>query len=602
MSDIIKLLPDSVANQIAAGEVVQRPASVVKELMENAIDADAERIQLIVKDAGRSLIQVIDNGKGMSATDARMSFERHATSKIRTTEDIFAIHTKGFRGEALASIAAVAQVEMKTRMEQDEVGHLLRIEGSDIKEQSVVATPVGTSIAVKNLFFNVPARRNFLKNNSVELKHIIDEFQRVALTHPEVAMSLHHNENELFNLPKSSYRQRIVAIFGSKFNDKLVPINEDTEVVRIEGFIVKPEFSKKKRGEQFFFVNNRFIKSQYLHYAVNEGFDNLIPHGYYPSYFIKLSIDPKHIDINIHPTKTEIKFDDEFAIFAILKSAVKHSLGQYNIAPSLDFELNPDLDVRIPKTTTKIPEPRISVNPNFNPFEVEKPSYQAKKSTEDFYASFQSQVNFPSDEQSFDKIETTEQQETLSLPKAESSTNILQIHQKYLICQDAHGIRIIDQYRAHQRVLFEQYLEQINQHHNLSQQLMFPINIPLTTHELHIIKECEEMLFQLGFDIEIHLENIEIKALPINLNADQVSAIIDDIVREDFTIDDLDQTEKMALKLARSTAIKGGQSLNFSEMNHLVASLYQTSNPNYSPDGKAIFMNISLDDIKKQLQ
>ena len=344
MSDIIQLLPDHVANQIAAGEVVQRPASVVKELLENAIDAGATSIKLLIKDAGKTLVQVIDNGKGMSNTDARLSFERHATSKIKDAQDLFNLNTKGFRGEALASIAAIAHVELKTKQENTELGSQIKIEGSRIISQEVIATSTGTSIAVKNLFFNIPARRNFLKSDTIETRHIIDEFQRVSLAHPAIAFLLHHNDNEVYNLKESNLRKRIVAIFGAKMNEKLVPINETTDLIAINGFVAKPEFSKKKRGEQFFFVNDRFIKNSYLNHAVVSAFEGLLEHGYHPSYFLYLTVPPSSIDINIHPTKTEIKFDNEKAIYAILRATVKHSLGQYNVAPVLDFNRDSTLD------------------------------------------------------------------------------------------------------------------------------------------------------------------------------------------------------------------------------------------------------------------
>ncbi|HET8838567.1 MAG TPA: DNA mismatch repair endonuclease MutL, partial [Flavobacteriaceae bacterium] len=336
--DIIQLLPDHVANQIAAGEVVQRPASVIKELLENAVDAGATTISLIVKEAGKTLVQVTDNGKGMSVTDARMSFERHATSKIRTAQDLFQLHTKGFRGEALASIAAISQVELKSRQEDDETGTLLKIEGSEVQAQEVCVCSKGTSISVKNLFYNIPARRNFLKSTAVELRHCIDEFQRVAMAHPNIAFSMYHNGTELFLLSPGNYRQRIVGIFGGKTNEKLVPVKEETDLLKISGFVGKPEFAKRTRGEQFFFVNDRFIKSQYLHHAVNSAFEGLLRDKAHPSYFLYLEVNPQSIDINIHPTKTEIKFDDEHSLYAILRSSVKHSLGQFSVAPVLDFE------------------------------------------------------------------------------------------------------------------------------------------------------------------------------------------------------------------------------------------------------------------------
>ncbi len=376
MADIIKLLPDHVANQIAAGEVVQRPASVVKELLENAIDAGATSIKLIIKDAGKVLIQVIDDGMGMSATDARLSFERHATSKIQKAEDLFNLNTKGFRGEALASIAAIAHVEMQTKPEQEEMATHLKIEGSEIKFQEVCVAPKGTSLSVKNLFFNIPARRNFLKSNQVELRHIIDEFHRVALAHPNIAFNFYNNGSELFNLSQTNQRQRIVHIFGSKTNEKLVPVNEETQVVQISGFINKPQFAKKSRGEQFFFVNNRFIKSPYLHHAVLSAFEGLIKSDAYPGYFLYLTVDPGSIDINIHPTKTEVKFDDEHTLYAILRSTIKHSLGQFNVVPPLDFEQDQNLETPYNYRDRGALQPKVSVDSGFNPFQGWAPEFR----------------------------------------------------------------------------------------------------------------------------------------------------------------------------------------------------------------------------------
>ena len=368
MSSIIQLLPDHVANQIAAGEVVQRPASVVKELLENAVDAKATDIKLIIKDAGKSLVQVIDNGLGMSVTDARMCFERHATSKIRLAEDLFSLHTKGFRGEALASIAAIAHVEMKTKQDQEELGTHIVIEGSKFVSQDVAVLPKGTSFSVKNLFFNIPARRNFLKSENIEYRHILDEFHRVAMAHANIHFTFYHNGSENFNLPQSNFRQRIVNIFAGKTNEKLVPLKEDTEIVKIQGFVSKPEFAKKNRGEQFFFVNDRFIKSGYLHHAVMSAYEGLLPQGAQPSYFIYLDVPPNTIDINIHPTKTEIKFDDESALYAILRSTIKHSLGQFNVAPILDFNRDSNLDTPYNFKNLEGNYPTIEVDDNYNPF------------------------------------------------------------------------------------------------------------------------------------------------------------------------------------------------------------------------------------------
>ena len=371
MSDIIQLLPDNVANQIAAGEVVQRPASVVKELMENSVDAGADHIKLIIKDAGRTLVQVIDNGSGMSQTDTRIAFERHTTSKIRTAEDLFNLHTNGFRGEALASIAAIGHVTLKTRKENEELGTQIQINGGKLISQEMITKPVGTSIEVRNLFYNIPVRRNFLKSNTVETRHIINAFQRVALTYPNISFSLIHNDNEIFNLPSGNLKKRIVNIFCKKIDEKLIPISEDTEILKIEGFVAKPEFAKKKRGEQFFFVNGRFIKNAYLHHALVSAFEGLLPNAYHPSYFLYLTVPPASIDINIHPTKTEIKFDNERDLYAIIRSTIKHSLGQFSVGPVLDFDKDPALETPYSYKDKDINSPKVSVDPGFNPFESE---------------------------------------------------------------------------------------------------------------------------------------------------------------------------------------------------------------------------------------
>jgi DNA mismatch repair protein MutL len=464
MSSIIQLLPDHVANQIAAGEVVQRPASVVKELLENAVDAKATDIKLIIKDAGKSLIQVIDNGLGMSVTDSRLCFERHATSKIRHAEDLFALHTKGFRGEALASIAAIAHVEMKTKQDQEELGTHIIIEGSKFISQEPAVLPKGTSFAVKNLFFNIPARRNFLKSETVEMRHIVDEFQRVALAHPNIYFTMYHNGSEHFNLPTSNFRQRIVGIFSGKTNEKLVPVQEETEIITIEGFVGKPEFSKKNKGEQFFFVNNRYIKSPYLHHAIMSAYEGLLKDGSQPTYFLYLSVPPHTIDINIHPTKTEIKFDNESALYAILRSAVKHSLGQFNVAPILDFDRDPNLDTPYDYKNTSANYPTIEVDSNFNPFSDEKPtkSVAFKTSALPSYKK-ESQPNWESlyvglkqDTEEVGGFYTENEEVTASLfdekESEQSVTKTYQIHKKYIVSPIKSGMIIVDQQRAHQRI------------------------------------------------------------------------------------------------------------------------------------------------------
>ena len=480
MSSIIQLLPDHVANQIAAGEVVQRPASVVKELLENAVDARATDIKLIIKDAGKALVQVIDNGLGMNVTDARLCFERHATSKIRQAEDLFSLHTKGFRGEALASIAAIAHVEMKTKQDQEELGTQIVVEGSKFMSQEVAVLPKGTSFAVKNLFFNIPARRNFLKSDTVEYRHIIDEFQRVALAHPNIYFTFYHNGSEMFNLPSASLRQRIVTIFSGKTNEKLVPVQEETEIVTIQGFVSKPEFAKKNRGEQFFFVNDRFIKSGYLHHAVMAAYDGILKDGAQPSYFLYLTVPPNTIDINIHPTKTEIKFDDEHALYAILRASIKHSLGQFNVAPVLDFDRDANLDTPYSYKDAKGETPTIQVDSTFNPFSDDKvnkhySSYKKPESTanwESLYVGLKQDSDVIASHADF-SFETDEVTGSLFNDEEveQAVHNSYQIHKKYIVSPIKSGMVIVDQQRAHQRVLYEQFLTNMTVHQASSQQL-----------------------------------------------------------------------------------------------------------------------------------
>ncbi|MFT4668831.1 MAG: DNA mismatch repair protein MutL, partial [Ulvibacter sp.] len=476
MADIIKLLPDHVANQIAAGEVVQRPASVVKELLENAIDAGASEITLVIKDAGKTLVQVIDNGLGMSTTDARLSFERHATSKIKSAEDLFCLHTKGFRGEALASIAAIAHVELKTKTEASEVGTKINIEGSQVVEQESVVSLKGTTISVKNLFYNIPARRNFLKSNTVETRHIIDEFHRVVLAHPQVSFTMLANGSDVFKLPGSNSRQRIVNVFGAKSNEKLVPVSEETEIIKISGFVLKPDFAKKSRGEQFFFVNNRFIKSPYLHHAVLSAFEGLIKEGMNPGYFLFLEVDPKSIDINIHPTKTEIKFDDEHALYAILRSTIKHSLGQFNIGPVLDFKREAGFDTPYDYNKKSAVAPIIDVDKAFNPFQKDgvqgniKFPYKREKETswESLYVGlkdgFGSVPRSSNDSANRVEMQFESDEVTGNLFEDDSEAagqTTFQLQNKYIISPIKSGLMIIHQHLAHQRVLYEELLKNI---------------------------------------------------------------------------------------------------------------------------------------------
>ncbi len=505
MSSIIQLLPDHVANQIAAGEVVQRPASVVKELLENAIDARATDIKLIVKDGGKTLVQVIDNGSGLGETDARLCFERHATSKIRIAEDLFDLHTKGFRGEALASIAAIAHVELKTKQDQEEVGVHLIIEGSKVISQEAVVTPKGTSFSVKNLFFNIPARRNFLKSDAVEMRHIIDEFHRVALAHPQIAFSMYSNGNEVFVLPSSNLRQRIVAVFGGKTNEKLVPIHEDTDIVNIYGFIGKPEFGKKNRGEQFFFVNDRFIKNGYLHHAVVNAYDGLLKEGTQPSYFIYLEVPPHTLDINIHPTKTEVKFDDEQSLYAFLRSTIKHSLGQFNIVPVLDFDKDATLDIPYEFKDKDTQTPTVIVRQDFNPFEnkeqepfkssYREPNYKnptQNSNWEALYACLKedfSAIEVAHNDPETDQVFGSLFQETTTDYEEEMSAKTYQIHRKYIVSPIKSGIIIINQQRAHERILYEEFLKKITLSKSITQKLLFPIEITFSQYEIALLQE-----------------------------------------------------------------------------------------------------------------
>ena len=507
MSDIIQLLPDHVANQIAAGEVVQRPASAVKELLENAVDAGSTKIDLIIKDAGKTLIQVVDNGCGMTETDARMSFERHATSKIKNADDLFAIKTKGFRGEALASMAAIAHVELKTKIVDIDLGSQIIIEGSEIISQEPVSCNNGTSLSIKNLFYNVPARRNFLKSNGVETRHIIDEFERVALTHPDIHFTMNHNGNEVFNLASSGLRQRVVNVLGKKYNDRLVPIEEYTNILNVTGYIVKPEFSKRTRGEQFFFVNNRFIKSTYLNHSVTSAFRELIAKDQFPSYFIYLEVEPNTIDINIHPTKTEIKFEDEKSIYAIIHSAVKNSLGKYNIAPSLDFTQETSFNVPPLKEGQTIVQPVIKVNPGFNPFETNKESsinsFKKKNISQqqltanlDFLDQNKSQNLKNAD---INSDNTGLERNWSGLVDAEKEVKTYQLHRKFILTQTGSGLLIINQQRAHQQILFEQFIFELNRNTAETQKLMFPKTIELKNTDFELIREVLNEIKHIGF-------------------------------------------------------------------------------------------------------
>ena len=623
MSSIIQLLPDHVANQIAAGEVVQRPASVVKELLENAVDAKATDIKLIIKDAGKSLIQVIDNGVGMSITDSRLCFERHATSKIRHAEDLFSLHTKGFRGEALASIAAIAHVEMKTKQEQEELGTHIIIEGSKFVSQEPSVLPKGTSFSVKNLFFNIPARRNFLKSDTVEQRYIVDEFQRVAMAHPNIHFTMYHNGSEMFNLPISNFRQRIVNIFSGKTNEKLVPAKEETEIVNLHGFIGKPEFSKKNRGEQFFFVNSRFIKSGYLHHAVMAAYDGLLKDGAQPSYFLYLDVPPHTIDINIHPTKTEIKFDDEHALYAILRSAIKHSLGQFNVAPILDFERDPNLDTPYQYQNKEAEYPSIQVDRQFNPFSDDtksiaeqiggKPSKsfvsfsnykkpETQSSWESLYVGLKqagqdiAEMTFENDAVTSSLFEENEIEQEVK--------RTYQIQKKYIVSPIKSGMVIINQKRAHERVLYEEFLTNMTVHQASSQQMLFPLQLYYSSAEIELIAELKSSLETTGFIFEtINEDNVLISGLPVNVSESEISIVLEELLsdlQDGIPDSSFSQNDTIAKSMAKSLAVKTGTYLTEKEQENLVHNLFGCKEPNVSPFQKPTFITMSVEDLDKK--
>ncbi|WP_396218178.1 DNA mismatch repair endonuclease MutL [Flavobacterium sp.] len=614
MSGIIQLLPDHVANQIAAGEVVQRPASVVKELIENAVDAKATEIKLIVKDAGKTLIQVIDNGLGMNVTDARLCFERHATSKIRHAEDLFALHTKGFRGEALASIAAVAHVELKTKQDQEELGIHIIIEGSKVITQDVAVLPKGTSFLVKNLFFNIPARRNFLKSDNIELKHIIDEFERVALAHPTISFTMISNGSEVFNLPSSNYRQRIVNIFGGKTNEKLVPVTEETEILKITGFVGKPEFAKKNRSEQFFLVNNRYIRSPFLHHAIMNAYDGLLRDNNQPSYFLFLEVPPHTIDINIHPTKTEVKFDDEQALYAILRATVKHSLGMFNVAPILDFERDANLDVPYDYKDKTLGTPTIQVDRSFNPFETENEtkkysgssvSYTKNKQAQPHWESLYTNLKQEASEVSVDAFETDLVASTLFDDKStESQTLLYQFNRKYIINSIKSGLLVIHQSRAHQRILYEQFLTNITIYQASSQQLLFPLEIQFSRDEMLYLKEIQPNLEGIGFAFEkMGLDVLIISGLPAQISESNVTEILHDLIynlQENVPEDSFSLSDSISKFMAKSVAIKSGKYLNTIELENIVNGLFACKDPNVSPFQKPIFITLTTEDLDKR--
>ena len=629
MSDIIRLLPDSVANQIAAGEVIQRPASVIKELVENAIDAGAGHIDVSVTDAGKTSIQVIDNGKGMSETDARLAFERHATSKIREASDLFALRTMGFRGEALASIAAVAEVELRTRQHGEELGTSILIAGSKVEKQEPVACPEGSNFIVRNLFFNVPARRKFLKSNQTELSNIISEFERIALVNPDVSFTFHHNGTEILNLPAIQLRQRIMGVFGKKLNQDLLSLDIDTTMVKIHGFIGKPETARKKGARQFFFVNGRYMRHPYFHKAVADAYEHLIPTGEQVSYFIYFEVDPANIDVNIHPTKTEIKFENEQAIWQILSAAVKETLGRFNAVPSIDFDTEgmPDIPAIDMADSFGGGVPTTSYDPSYNPFNqsssiVPPSSYSTagKKKTEwePFYQGLdrrerQSDDTIPAftDDTVFagkyqeaeETAEPTIYDEHPDAVITEKAAQHYQYKGTYILTSVKSGLMIIDQHRAHVRILYDKYMDQIQKHVGLSQRMLFPDMIHFSPSEVPVLEEIMDDLSSLGFELSpLGGGTYSINGVPADiegLNPEQlITNIVHSAIEKGCKVKEEVQSI-IALSMARASAIVAGQVLSNDEMNALVDGLFSAPAPNYTPDGKTVLALMNDDDIEK---
>ncbi len=601
---LIQRLPEHIANQIAAGEVIQRPASVVKELMENSIDASSTSVMVVIKDAGRTLIQVIDDGDGMQEEDASACFLRHATSKISSANDLFQLQTKGFRGEALASIAAIAHVQLKTKhKDQTETGILLNIEGNTIKNTEKTVCPKGSSFEVKNLFYNVPARRNFLKSDTVEFGHIREEFERIVLAHPEIRFSLHHNTQEIYNLQSSNLRKRVVDVLGKSNNERLVPLEEQTNIVKISGFIGKPETARKTRGEQFFFVNNRFFKDAYFHHAVIKAFEGLIPERTFPSYFIFFEIDPAKIDVNIHPTKTEIKFEEDRFIYSILLSSIKQSLGKYNIFPTMDFELETSFDIPSSLRKTDPVAPQIVVNPNFNPFQATNTT--ARSNGGAFSEAMKNQGfgrENPSEKDwaNFYSIKEEEKIENLELEfreELDSDQNFL-IRGKYLISNCRSGLLIIDVKRATERILYDELMSKFIHQPILSQQLLFPFEKPLAKNEIVAWENNKSLLNQLGFSGDLNGEILEISGIPGMLSDDQIEATLSDLF-ETLLHRDIEKGElahNIILSIARASSANSEISDQY-KGKILIEQLFQCKDHSYTASGKKIISTMEIQEI-----
>jgi len=603
MQDVIRLLPDSIANQIAAGEVVQRPSSVVKELLENSIDAGASEIKLIVKDSGKQLIQVIDNGMGMSQSDTRMAFERHATSKIRSAEDLFKIRSMGFRGEALASIAAVAQVEIRTKRDTDELGFLLNIEASTVKKSEPVGCSTGTSISVKNLFYNIPARRNFLKSNPVEIRHIQDEIHRIMLPNPEVKFVFIHNDQEMLKLDQGKLSKRIVQLFGKNYQQQLIPCSEETPDVKITGYIGKPANARKTRGEQFFFINNRFIKNGYLNHALNNAYQGLIQEDYHPFYVLFIEMDPSHVDINVHPTKTEVKFDNERFIYSVILSAVKQSLASFNIMPSLDFNTDVNFEQFIPKKESD--SFSTGQERSYSQFKtIDRPN---AKNWESLYgaATYEEEMSRLRAQQEVEPDEKTVTfQSKLSQAENKQETeikNTFQLHGKYLIRQVKSGMVMVDQRAAHERILFEKYMQRFKHQEGVSQSCLFPQQISLNPSDMSLVMEIKPEIRKLGFEYEEFGKNcIVINGVPSEIVNSSEREIFEGLIeqfKQNKSSLNIPLEDNLARSLAKRTAIRQGKHLSEKEAESLFNQLFACDQPNFTVDGTPTFVVLSLDKI-----
>lgn len=613
MADIIQLLPDSVSNQIAAGEVIQRPASVVKELVENAIDAGADQIKVNIKDAGRTLIQIIDNGCGMSDTDARMAFERHATSKIKSADDIFAIRTMGFRGEALASIAAIAEVELRTKEHDQDLGTFIHISGSRIITQEPVRCDSGTNFQIKNLFFNVPARRKFLKSNPAELKHIINEIQRIALANPEVAISLQHNGSSIYELSASNKRVRIVSLFGKAINQNLIPLDTETSVVKITGFIGQPKYARKTFGEQFFFVNKRYMKHPFFHKSIMQSYEKILPPDSFPSYFIYFDLDPADIDVNIHPTKTEIKFENESAIWQILQASVREALGKFNIVPSIDFDQAGSVEIPMPlRDFGDVSMPEIKINPEYNPFDTPKShpgtgsSYASRTVERSNTSNWQSLYKGLEPEISAKSGLADDEPVQFRIEEQQTVKNSIQFKNKYILTPVKSGLMVIDQKRAHERILYERLMQVLENHEVASQQQLFPETIELNPSDATLLSGILPDLRALGFDIRDFGKNsFIINGTPGVLNTTSPIEIIECLL-EEYKNSPVNLQEKaretVAISLAQASAIPYGQILKPGEISELIDNLFACQTPNFSPKGKKILSIMPLEDFEKLLK